>query len=85
MRKQNSNNLTNKESEMGKKEKLAKIHKTASIMSLENNALLDNLISNSDTDGCPPRCGTLLEMLKKRNKEIFYKIEKSRQILNITD
>lgn len=68
---------------MSKKEKLAKIHKKASRMCLENNALLDNLISNAE--GCPVQCYTLLEVIKERNTKVFKKIEKSRQILNIID
>jgi hypothetical protein len=68
---------------MGKKGKLAKIHKTASDNCYENMTILDSLISNSET--CPAQCGTLLEMARKRNRKAFKKIEKSREILNITD
>lgn len=82
MRKQNLKNLT-KGQKMSKKEKLAKIHKKASGICLDNKALLDNLISSAES--CPTKCGTILKMIKKRNLKVFNKIEKSRQILNITD
>lgn len=68
---------------MGKKSKLAKIHKTASGLCFENMAILENLILNGES--CPSRCCTLLEMVKERNIKVFNKIEKSRQILHITD
>jgi len=68
---------------MGKKKKLEKIHKKASGMCCENMAILDNLILNGES--CPSRCYTLLEMAKERNIKVFNEIEKSRQILKITD
>ncbi len=68
---------------MGKTEKLARIHKTASNNCYENMAILDNLMSNAET--CPAKCGTLLDMARKRNLKVFKKIEKSRKILNIID
>jgi hypothetical protein len=68
---------------MGKKEKLAKIHKTASGNCCDNTAILDSLISNAEN--CSTQCSTLLEMAKKKNIKVFKKIEKSRKILDITD
>ena len=68
---------------MGKKKILSKINKAASDESYENLALLENLISNAE--GCPASCCILLEMVKKKTENIFKKIEKNREILNLID
>ncbi len=68
---------------MGKKEKLAKINKTASGECLDNLALLENLVSNAQS--CPTSCSILIRMVKERTEKVFKKIEKTRKILNITN
>ncbi|MDD3419907.1 MAG: hypothetical protein PHE78_04830 [Candidatus Gastranaerophilales bacterium] len=67
---------------MGKKKKLAKIHKSASGKILEIKALLDTL---SEIEQSSYPANTLIEIANEKALNVFQNIEHSRQILKITD